>query len=195
RRGRQDRAGLGRGRGQEARRQEGRDRRRPGQRRSRGDGYRQRLSARPRHRHAERHRPVQRAHGELTAADRDLARYRPGVGIVPGETPRQAALGELREEGGTDKAAVLAESRGWYASDLPGGADGGLWGGRYRGQRQKWFALRFTGSDEDINLATEHPEFDAWQWLAPARLTELIVPFKRDIYRAVFAEFAPLLTA
>ena len=68
-----------------------------------------------------------------------------------------------------------------------------MWGGRFRGQRQKWFAMRFTGTDSEINLATEHPEFDAWEWVAPARLPELIVEFKRDVYVAVLAEFAAVV--
>ena len=68
---------------------------------------------------------------------------------------------------------------------------GRAWKGRYRGQRQKWFAMRFTGKDCDINLATEHPEFDAWEWVAPERLPELIVPFKWRLYRDVLAEFRP----
>jgi putative (di)nucleoside polyphosphate hydrolase len=117
----------------------------------------------------------------------------PQGGIDPGETPRQAALRELQEEVGTDKAEILAESRGWLHYDVPKElwkALGGMWGGRYRGQRQKWFAMRFTGADGDIDpAATEHPEFDAWEWVMPARLPDLIVPFKRQLYLDVLAEF------
>jgi putative (di)nucleoside polyphosphate hydrolase len=113
----------------------------------------------------------------------------PQGGIDPGETPRQAAMRELEEEIGTGKAEILSESRLWLTYDLPAELAGGIWGGRYRGQRQKWFAMRFTGSDEDINLATEHPEFDAWQWVAPDRLPELIVPFKRQLYIDILEEF------
>jgi putative (di)nucleoside polyphosphate hydrolase len=113
----------------------------------------------------------------------------PQGGIDTGETPRRAAMRELKEEIGTDKAEILGESRGWLQYDLPVGLADGVWGGRYRGQRQKWFAMRFTGCDEDINLATEHPEFDAWQWMAPDRLPELIVPFKRQLYVDILAEF------
>jgi putative (di)nucleoside polyphosphate hydrolase len=64
-----------------------------------------------------------------------------------------------------------------------------MWSGRWRGQRQKWFLMRFTGEDADINPATEHPEFDAWEWVEPSRLPDLIVPFKRPLYRDVLAEF------
>ena len=114
----------------------------------------------------------------------------PQGGIDPGETPREAALRELKEETGTDKALVLGESRGWLHYDLPAGLAGGMWGGRYRGQRQKWFAMRFTGEDGDIDpAATEHPEFDAWEWVAPERLPDLIVPFKRPLYQDILAEF------
>ena len=113
----------------------------------------------------------------------------PQGGIDPGETPRQAAMRELEEEIGTAKAEILGKSRVWLKYDLPSELAGGIWGGRYRGQRQKWFVMRFTGSDGDINLATAHPEFDAWQWVAPDRLPELIVPFKRQLYIDILAEF------
>ena len=117
----------------------------------------------------------------------------PQGGIDKGETPREAALRELKEEVGTDRAEILAESRRWLHYDVPAEIAGGLWGGRYRGQRQKWFAMRFTGEDCDIDpAATERPEFDAWEWVAPARLPELIVPFKRALYRDVLAEFRDL---
>ena len=117
----------------------------------------------------------------------------PQGGIEPGETPPQAAIRELKEEVGTDKAEILAESRLWLHYDVPKELWerlGGMWGGRYRGQRQKWFAMRFIGKDADIDpAATEHPEFDAWEWVAPGRLPELIVPFKRQLYLDVLAEF------
>jgi putative (di)nucleoside polyphosphate hydrolase len=113
----------------------------------------------------------------------------PQGGIDPGETPLQAALRELKEEIGTDKAELLGESRGWLKYDLPAELAGGVWGGRYRGQRQKWFAMRFTGNDVDIDLATDHPEFDAWKWIPPKQLPEIIVPFKRRLYIDILAEF------
>jgi putative (di)nucleoside polyphosphate hydrolase len=117
----------------------------------------------------------------------------PQGGIDPGETPSQAAFRELEEELGTDKAEIVAETPGWLHYDLPTDIASRMWSGRWRGQRQKWFLMRFTGSDADINPATEHPEFDAWEWVEPRRLPELIVPFKRQLYRDLLAEFRPHL--
>ncbi|HEY4136615.1 MAG TPA: RNA pyrophosphohydrolase [Alphaproteobacteria bacterium] len=116
----------------------------------------------------------------------------PQGGIDEGEAPDVALFREMREEIGTDKAEVLAESAGWYDYDLPPELLGKLWGGRYRGQRQKWFALRFTGRDADVNIATEVPEFLAWKWAPIAQVPELIVPFKRALYQKIVAEFAPV---
>jgi len=117
----------------------------------------------------------------------------PQGGIDPGEEPHEAALRELAEETGTDKAVIVGESREWMKYDLPVEMIGQLWKGRFRGQTQKWFLLRFTGTDSDINIATETPEFTEWKWLEPEKLPDVIVPFKRDIYRQVLAEFLPLL--
>jgi putative (di)nucleoside polyphosphate hydrolase len=113
----------------------------------------------------------------------------PQGGIDPGETPRQAALRELGEEVGTDKAEIVAESRVLHRYDLPTEIAGKMWGGRFRGQKQIWFATRFVGDDSDINITTEHPEFDAWKWVASSDWPELIVPFKRAIYVAILDEF------
>ena len=113
----------------------------------------------------------------------------PQGGIDRGETPGQAALRELKEEIGTDKAEIIGESRGWLKYELPAELAGKAFGGRYCGQKQKWFAMRFIGKESDIDLATEHPEFDRWQWVAPHRLPELIVPFKRQLYLDILAEF------
>jgi putative (di)nucleoside polyphosphate hydrolase len=117
----------------------------------------------------------------------------PQGGIDRGETPRVAALREMEEEIGTAAAEIVAETQDWLRYDLPPDLLGRVWGGRYRGQKQKWVAARFTGTDADIDLATAHPEFDAWQWVEPAELVGLIVPFKRPIYEAVVAEFGPVL--
>ncbi|HTT80736.1 MAG TPA: RNA pyrophosphohydrolase [Stellaceae bacterium] len=114
----------------------------------------------------------------------------PQGGVDAGEEPRTAVLRELAEEIGTDKADILGETRDWLHYDIPAEIAGDLWGGKFRGQRQKWFAMRFLGEDRDINLAADsHPEFDAWQWVAPARLPELAVPFKRRLYLDVLDEF------
>ena len=116
----------------------------------------------------------------------------PQGGIDEGEEPRAAALRELKEEIGCDKAEVIAESRGWFAYDLPARLVPNIWGGRYRGQRQKWFALRFLGEDSDIDLAAGEPEFAAWKWVEMGALPVLIVPFKREVYRALVKEFGHL---
>jgi putative (di)nucleoside polyphosphate hydrolase len=118
----------------------------------------------------------------------------PQGGIDEGEDPRVAALREMKEEIGTDKAEIIAESRDWYAYDLPAELHAvRLWGGRYRGQKQKWFALRFLGTDADIDLdADAHPEFTQWKWAPLATLPDFIVPFKRELYRQLVKEFAYL---
>ena len=117
----------------------------------------------------------------------------PQGGIEAGEAPADAALRELAEEIGTDRVELVAETREWLRYDLPAPLIGTVWHGRWRGQQQKWFAARFLGTDQDIDLATGHPEFDAWRWIPPDQLVPLVVPFKRDVYRAVLQDFLPLL--
>ncbi len=116
----------------------------------------------------------------------------PQGGIDAGEAPLEAARRELKEEAGTDKAEFLAESTGWISYDLPEDLRRKLWGGRFRGQTQKWFAFRFLGSDADIDLATHHREFARWRWLELRELPLHIVPFKRRVYEQVVAEFGHL---
>ncbi|MGH7087396.1 MAG: RNA pyrophosphohydrolase [Stellaceae bacterium] len=119
----------------------------------------------------------------------------PQGGIDPGEAPREAALRELEEEVGTAKAEIIAEARAWMRYDLPMALRGVAWGGSFRGQEQKWFAMRFLGRDEDIRLDRHQQEFDAWRWVEPAELLRLIVPFKRPLYEDVLREFADVFAA
>jgi putative (di)nucleoside polyphosphate hydrolase len=116
----------------------------------------------------------------------------PQGGIDDGETPVEAGFREMKEEVGTDKAVLLREHPDWLDYDLPQHLLGVALHGRYRGQRQKWLALRFTGADEDINIATQDPEFAHWKWLAVEALPRLVVPFKRDTYAKVIAAFHDL---
>jgi putative (di)nucleoside polyphosphate hydrolase len=116
----------------------------------------------------------------------------PQGGIDEGETPSEAGLREMKEEIGTDKAVILREHSDWLAYDLPPHLLGVALHGKYRGQKQKWLAMRFTGDDSDINIATPEPEFAQWKWLAVEALPRLIVPFKRDTYAKVIAEFRDL---
>jgi len=117
----------------------------------------------------------------------------PQGGIDGGEEPLTAAKRELKEEIGTDHAELLAESKHWLSYDLPGYLIPQIWNGRYRGQRQKWFAMRFLGKDSDINIATKEPEFDAWRWVPMPQVPQLIVPFKRELYESLVAEFGAVI--
>jgi putative (di)nucleoside polyphosphate hydrolase len=115
----------------------------------------------------------------------------PQGGIDPDEDPRTAVLRELAEEIGTDRAEIIGEHPDWLTYDLPDHLIGVALHGRWRGQRQRWYALRFTGSDADIRLdADPHPEFDAWRWAKLAELPALAVAFKRPIYEILVRSFA-----
>lgn len=119
----------------------------------------------------------------------------PQGGIDKGEPARDAALRELWEETGVtaDLVQVVAESDQWLPYELPFDLVPKLWKGKYRGQMQRWFLLQFNGDDSQIDIATEHPEFSEWRWLAASDLVDNIVPFKRDVYAAVMAEFGDLI--
>ena len=120
----------------------------------------------------------------------------PQGGIDPGEDPWPAALRELREETNIRSVEKLAESRDWISYDLPLVVAAQAWGGRYRGQTQKWYALRFVGSDSEIDIANpdgHQPEFFQWKWEPAQNLPDLIIPFKRQVYERVLAEFRPFI--
>jgi len=115
----------------------------------------------------------------------------PQGGIDPGEEAAAAVLRELLEEIGTDNATIIGEYPGWLTYDIPPDAVRPAFRGRFRGQSQKWFALRFLGEDDDIALDRDHhPEFDAWRWANLHDLPSLVVSFKRPVYEAVVREFA-----
>ncbi len=121
----------------------------------------------------------------------------PQGGVDDGESPQEAALRELEEETSVpaDAVELLAETPGWLRYDLPPEVLGKVWGGKYRGQEQKWFLVRLTGPDSAIDLDTDHPEFGRWQWMAPQALLAEIVAFKRPVYEQVFGIFAEHLSA
>ncbi|MGB5862963.1 MAG: RNA pyrophosphohydrolase [Sulfitobacter sp.] len=116
----------------------------------------------------------------------------PQGGVEKDEDPRDAALRELEEETGItrDLVHVEAETVDWLPYELPHDLVPKLWKGRFRGQKQKWYLLRFTGTDAQVNIVTAEPEFSAWRWLAADVMLDGIVPFKRDVYARVVAEFA-----
>ena len=118
----------------------------------------------------------------------------PQGGIDQGEDPLAAAWRELHEETNVSSASLLAEAPDWYSYDLPRDVAGRAWRGRYGGQTQKWFAFRFEGEDDEIDIACpagHKPEFDAWRWERLERLPELIIPFKRGVYESVVEVFSP----
>lgn len=125
--------------------------------------------------------------------DSDLAAWQmPQGGVEKGEDPKTAALRELGEETGVrpELVNVIAETPDWLPYDLPHDLVPKLWKGRFRGQEQKWFLMRFAGDDSDINIETSHPEFSHWRWLPVSELVDNIVPFKRSVYEGVLAAFA-----
>ncbi len=115
----------------------------------------------------------------------------PQGGIDKGESPAEAAIRELGEETGLPPEAVEVEAEiaDWVYYELPDDIVGRVWKGKYGGQRQKWFLMRLVGSDSQIDIATEHPEFREWAWIRADDLIATIVPFKREVYRQVFAAF------
>lgn len=119
----------------------------------------------------------------------------PQGGIDAREDPQSAALRELFEETSVRSVEIVAETKHWLTYDLPPALQGKAWGGRFKGQKQKWFAARFLGKEEEINICPAPPhkrEFIKWQWVPIKNLVSLIVPFKRDVYEAVVEEFGHL---
>jgi putative (di)nucleoside polyphosphate hydrolase len=117
----------------------------------------------------------------------------PQGGIDPGESPYNAAIRELAEETNVTSVSLIAEAPSWYSYDLPVDLTKKAWRGRYQGQRQKWFALRFEGDESEINVTAPtggfRPEFETWRWERMDKLADLIIPFKRQVYENVVRTF------
>lgn len=130
--------------------------------------------------------------------DDDHAWQMPQGGIDDGEDPRDAAFRELWEETNVRSATLIAEAPDWFSYDLPDDIIKRSWKGRYRGQTQKWFAMRFEGEESEIDIhapagGQHRPEFNAWRWADISVLPTLIIPFKRPVYEKVVAAFAHLV--
>ncbi len=138
---------------------------------------------------------IGRRYEDLVSQELEKRWQMPQGGIDKGEDPKDAAHRELYEETGVVCAAIVAEAKDWIPYDLPPEVVGKAMKGKYRGQKQKWFAMRFTGDEREINLTPQghKPEFDDWRWAGAAEVLDEIVAFKRAAYQAVLAEFAPLL--
>ncbi len=116
----------------------------------------------------------------------------PQGGINIGETPSCAAMREMLEEIGSNKGYIIAETKYWYSYDIPKFLIPKLWNGCFRGQKQKWFLIRFTGTNQDINIHTTKPEFEAWNWKPLDELLPAIISFKRKLYKEVIKEFSSM---
>lgn len=117
----------------------------------------------------------------------------PQGGILTGETPSRAVFREMKEEIGCDSGNIIAETKKWYSYNIPDFLISKLWSGQFKGQKQKWFLLEFTGSDSDISVDTDNPEFREWRWVSKEEILDIIVPFKKRLYIAVIKEFEHLL--
>lgn len=116
----------------------------------------------------------------------------PQGGIDDGENPKDAAIRELEEETGVTNATIIAEHDDWLTYDLPDELYGKVWKGRYGGQTMKWYVMRYHGVDAEINIETVHPEFSTWRWATMSELEDIIVPFKKEIYRKLSNKFSYL---
>jgi putative (di)nucleoside polyphosphate hydrolase len=136
---------------------------------------------------------VGRRAGGPEHVDREHVWQMPQGGIDEGEDPYKAALRELYEETNIQSVEKLGEIADWLTYDIPPDIIGQAWGGKYRGQKQKWYALRFTGEDREINVTApaggHEPEFIDWRWVSLRDVPDLVVPFKRDTYARVVREF------
>tara|TARA_B100000029_G_scaffold42797_1_gene39728 strand:- start:987 stop:1463 length:477 start_codon:yes stop_codon:yes gene_type:complete len=116
----------------------------------------------------------------------------PQGGVDKNENFIEAAKRELEEETGIKSVKIIKELSGWFEYDLPKYLLGKLWNGKYKGQKQKWFIMKFTGENNEINVKTKNPEFSNWKWIKPAELPDIAVSFKLDIYKKLKEEINSL---